>query len=290
MASEKDFELLDDYIGNRLSAGDRKAFEEKLRADADLQAEYKIQNHIAESLRKARAAELKAMLNNVPVSAIPSEATSTVKWAAAAGAAVLAVALYFFLTSDDNTPAPADEIVTENKTNVQEQVTPAVTPDVVVTPEQSEPATSADKTEPAAKPSEKQSSPSPKQEITSPSIDVYDPTGEETTSNEGGQTSPAETTTVTEPPVKSKFPTEVNSKSKQYQFHYQFKDSKLILYGDFDKNLYEILEFISDNKRTIFLYYKNSYYLLNQAGDKVKPLSSVNDPALLQKLKEYRSN
>jgi hypothetical protein len=39
MASEKDFELLDQYVGNRLSTADKAAFEQKLAADADLKNE-----------------------------------------------------------------------------------------------------------------------------------------------------------------------------------------------------------------------------------------------------------
>jgi hypothetical protein len=62
-----------------------------------------------------------------------------------------------------------------------------------------------------------------------------------------------------------------------------------MLYGAFEKNLYEILEFFTGENRTIFLYYKNSYYLLKPNGGKVSPLVPVNDPALLKKLREHRN-
>ncbi|MBA4057618.1 MAG: hypothetical protein C0490_23085, partial [Marivirga sp.] len=77
---------------------------------------------------------------------------------------------------------------------------------------------------------------------------------------------------------------------KRYNFHYQFKDSKLYLYGSFEKNLYEIMEFFSDNKRTMFLFYKDNYYLLNEENEKVRALSPIHDVALLKKLKDYRGN
>ena len=56
MALEKDFELLDEYLRNKLSAADKAAFEQKLQGDADLQREHKLQQKIAEGLRKARTA------------------------------------------------------------------------------------------------------------------------------------------------------------------------------------------------------------------------------------------
>ncbi len=58
MASERDLELLDDYIRERLSDADRAAFEQKLAGDAALRRELKIQQRIAEGIRTARAAQL----------------------------------------------------------------------------------------------------------------------------------------------------------------------------------------------------------------------------------------
>jgi hypothetical protein len=48
------------------------------------------------------------------------------------------------------------------------------------------------------------------------------------------------------------------------------------------------MEFFSGNKRTVFLYYKDSYYLLNEENETIKPLAPINDPSLLKKLKDYR--
>ena len=48
--------------------------------------------------------------------------------------------------------------------------------------------------------------------------------------------------------------------------------------------------FFSDNKRTVFLYYKDSYYLLNEENETIKPLAPINDPSLLKKLKDYRGS
>jgi len=81
-----------------------------------------------------------------------------------------------------------------------------------------------------------------------------------------------------------------DANNKKYNFHYQFKNGELYLYGPFDKKLIEIMEFFSDNKHTVFLFHENKYYLLNEASDKVKPLTAITDPALIRKLKEHRGN
>jgi hypothetical protein len=127
MASEKDFELLDQYVGNRLSTADKAAFEQKLAADADLKNELAFQQKIVDGLRKARASELKKMLNDIPMSSIPSEGNSMLTqigiWVAAAG--LVGTGLYFYLQSDEPTvlPSPsADQMAEAEKQNEAEPV------------------------------------------------------------------------------------------------------------------------------------------------------------------------
>ena len=47
--------------------------------------------------------------------------------------------------------------------------------------------------------------------------------------------------------------------------------------------------FGEDDKRTAFLYYKDGYYQLKEETA-IKPLMPITDQALIQKLKQYRSN
>jgi hypothetical protein len=276
MASERDFELLDDYIGNRLSSEERAQFEGKLQGDPELQRELKLQQGIVDSLRKARAAELKARLNNIPVNTVQGS-SSLAKWAGGAMAVVVAVGLYFYLQPDPPKDIkPASESVTSTQPAAKEQ------------PEAMEPAKTTEVIEPKVDPSvEKQKSqatkPITESAVRTPDLDVFDPTAETVTESSIPEQNAASTeNSATD--VKS----EVITDHKEYKFHYRLKDDKLVLYGAFDKNLYEILEFISDQKQTVFLSYKNNFYLLNQGGDKVRPLSPVNDPVLIRKLKEYQ--
>ena len=59
------FELIDDYLTNRLTESERVAFEQQVASDPSLKADVELQKNILQGIKNARAAELKAMLNNI---------------------------------------------------------------------------------------------------------------------------------------------------------------------------------------------------------------------------------
>ncbi len=292
MASEKDLELLDQYIGNRLTPQEKTSFEQKLESDASLKNEFQFQQKIVSGIRNARAGELKSMLNNIPVSSIPTNGTSVL---VKVGLSVVVAGLvgtgaYFFLRNDETVetqePIAAEVIIEEERSaEVAEPQTESADQDILV-PESAEAATPVEEKQ-NPKPAEtSQATQDIEQKQTKPSVlDVYEPSDELESANqsaiEGSIKANAETT--------SSIVVETLT-DKKYSFHYQFKDQKLFLYGTFEKNLYEILEFFSDNKRTMFLFYRDNYYLLNEDGEKVKPLDPIGDANLLKKLKDFRGN
>ncbi|HEY5746916.1 MAG TPA: hypothetical protein VIU12_12615 [Chryseolinea sp.] len=283
MVSEKDFETLDHYVGNRLNAQEKAAFEQQLANNAELQQALTVQEQIAGGLRKARAAELKQMLKNVPVSALPTQPSLLGRiglWAAAAG--VAGSGLYFYLNQDDAKAVPATSPTTEIKQDAT-AVEPAPQAEAVQVPAET-PSNALNKTEPVAP---KTATDKTEEKTTERNtIEVYDPGAETENSN-------ASTTTTEESPrasTRSTIVAETDATNKKYNFHYQFREGKLFLYGTFEKNLYEIMEFFADNKRTMFLYYKDNYYLLNDESDKVKSLTPIKDPALVKRLNASRGH
>src|SRR5262245_21683160 len=104
MASERDLELLDDYLRNQMNAGDAAAFEQKLEADQALKSEYNLQKKIAEGLRQARVAELKAMLNTVAVPAPQGMTSLLTKLGLGIGASLLVGAGIYYLNSQEEAP------------------------------------------------------------------------------------------------------------------------------------------------------------------------------------------
>ena len=61
------FELIDDYLSNRLTGAEKEAFEKQLNNDPSLKSDLDFQKRIVEGIRTARATELKSMLSKVPV-------------------------------------------------------------------------------------------------------------------------------------------------------------------------------------------------------------------------------
>jgi hypothetical protein len=280
MATERDFELLDDYIANRLKGSEKSAFENKLQADPDLQNEFSTQQNLVEGIKKARAAELKAMLQNVPIPAGPQGGTISVGVKAALTtvvAALVATGIYFYFQEKPVIEPEKTEQVNEagRPTTTEEQTTPEATESASAVTEDNESVNDSE-----AVP-DKQSQPA-----TQPKIEVFDPSEE----NEETAVAADESPRTSADNGGSAMAVEIDKQHKQYSFHYQFRDGKLFLYGPFEKNLYEIMEFISDEKTTMFLFYKNNYYLLKEDGDRIKPLAAISDPALIGKLKEYRKN
>ena len=296
MASEKDFEILDEYAGNRLNAEDRAAFEKRLESDAELKNELSLQREIIEGVRTARKAELKKMLSDVPLSSIPSEGMSTALkvglWVVAAG--LVTSSAYFYFNREESIPAQSpitNEIKKESTEEAVVSKPEAITPSKEAEqPAQEQPVQS----QPKAAEKRADNTPAPKasrpkkveeQKAVEPStLDVFDPS--EDVEN-------ADQAAVDEngPKISTKSSIAVVTEvDKRYNFHYQFRENKLFLYGSFEKNFYEIMEFFSNNKRTMFLYYKDNYYLLNDTDEKVKPLAPINDAALLKKLRDYRGN
>lgn len=294
MASERDMELLDDYLRNKLSAQDKSAFEEVLRNDAGLQKQMRVQQQVVNSLRSARVAELKQMLNNVPITALPAESTGSsvaakvAAWLVIAG--LMGGGFYIYYNSEDDSahPVSADSPALNSSPSgngtapASESIVPAetvrdATDDVATTapPKVNEDTKTAqskatDSVAPAAR------------NVFEPSEEIK--SIEPTVPAESGKGSAG---FVSTPSIAIE--AGINGNNGKYNFHYQFKDNKLFLYGVFEKNLYELMEFFSNNKRTLFLYYKDNYYLLNEDDNKIKRLAPISDPSLVKKLKDYRA-
>lgn len=286
--TEQQFEMMDDYLSNRLNADDKAAFEQQVQADPQLAQELGIQKNLVEGIRKARAVELKSMLNNVQVSPITGGSSMLMKvgtWAVVAGLVVTAI--YFYSTKDEEAGVAEPKRISEQ--------TPEVKPDVAEVPEpEAEPAEDK-KEEPSpsvtkAERKGKKQDPQPKKTEPAPAkpLDVYEPSAEEndekTQQYEREQMENIKTAFVT-----SSIEVETDTMSKKYNFHYVFKNSKLILYGAFERNLYEILEFIGDEKRTVVLFYKSNYYLLDIEKTQPTKLTPIRDRKLLKMLQAHRS-
>jgi hypothetical protein len=283
MASEKDFELVDDYLANRMPAGDRASFDKQLETDVELKNELNLQKGLMEGLQRARVAELKSMLNKIPVNNITTSSSTFITKAALwiGVSALVGTGLYYILSEKEvnETTSPLTEITENNTTETPtEPATP--TEKTIINEQKEEEKTNVSETKKPKTAAKKQVAVEPKIEVFDPSTeleeDSKEPNGEILVDDKIRSIS---TSTVA---------VEVDANNRKFDFHYKLEGDQLILYGEFEKNLYEILEFIGEEKRTIFLYYKQNYYTLKQI-DKVTSLTPVKDPVLLKKLREHRA-
>jgi hypothetical protein len=290
MVSDKDLERLDDYIANRLTAKERVDFEQKLASDPVLQSELAMQQRIADAIRHARRTELKAMLNSIPVTAIHTSgsATSVAKiMSAIVIAGLTATGIYYYYqrsqpAANHDTMVPLAE--ESSPVNTADSSSSTKEPVVIGTQPSAEVPRSNEQ-QPTSVPSAHKASES--NAVSKPKLDVFDPAAEQ--EEEAARSSAARPAENPEPASASTIEVQTEKNHKRYTFHYQFREEKLYLYGNFEQNLYEIMEFFDENKRTVFLYYKNSYYLLKDDNDKIKPLTPITDAQLLRKLKAYRN-
>jgi hypothetical protein len=273
-------ELIDDYLTNRLSQQDRNAFEAQMKSDPILKADVEIQSQIVDGLKKARASELKAMLNKVPVGG-PASMSPLQIAAGVLGTAIFVSSIYFYFKPDTTPEVPNVTNTLEDSSKLNESIEETL----AIQEEKKDNPANEVKVEETTK--QKSVAPiEPKataKSVTKPALDVVDPSSEltESTATRGSVESSK--------PVRasSKIEVEVDSSNKKYAFHYQFVSNKMILFGSFDKGLYEILE-INGNINSTFLFYKENYYLLDDSKNEITPLEMIRDKTLLQKLKEYR--
>ena len=120
MADERDLELLDDYLTNRMGEQDRSAFEQKLQADPDLQHEYALQQRLIKGIKHARVAQLKSMLNQVPVPATNTGSALASKIVFGTVITLMVVATAWYFTSDDAQQAQ-QEVSSEQKIATPEE-------------------------------------------------------------------------------------------------------------------------------------------------------------------------
>ncbi len=274
------FELVEDYLTNRMDDGARSAFEEQMNTDPQLKAEVNLQKGIIEGVKSARAAELKAMLNNVPIGGAPTAITAKIAFTTIS-AGILGTILYFGLKS---TPVEEQQVYTES-TTTEQPLTPIEEPNEKVeniTESIEDPKIPTEKKQKNT--SSKAVKPNLAERATPPQIDVLDLTEDmNDTLEESVAPKPTSKPTLSASTVE----VELDDSNKSYSFHYQFKDSRLALYGPFDSSLYEIIE-LNGAVHSIFLYYNDSYYHLDQKEHNIVPLIMIRDTKLLNMLEEYR--
>jgi hypothetical protein len=279
----ENFDLIDDYVRGRLEGQEKEAFEKQLQADPSLQGEVTLQQQLIEGIKKARISELKTMLSQVPVTGAMTVGAGLSAGQIATGviaSAVVATSTLFYFKPWKSNDAPPVKI----EQPAIEPVAPKTEPTEVKAPETK---TEESKTV-AAEPKKKMVKkvvPSTTKEVR-PNIQVIDPTDELSTTSSVDAAKAKDQKDIGAIST-SQIEVETIDSNKEYSFHYQFNQGKLTLYGKFDKGLYEIIE-VNGTTHSVFLFYKDNYFLLNEKETSITPLIPIRDGQLIKKLKDYR--
>ncbi len=291
-------ELINAYFDNELNPSEKKMFEDRLARDSDLQQEYKFQEDIIEGIRNARRQALKARLDQVQVG---GAATGGSSWSAGKIAGIISLAaivgfgIYYFYPESEpvETSSP---IVMEEENDMQEpetqsaDITDASEEIVDEVAKDGETPTVAQSTQPTATTEEVEKAPEEEkaadkvmEESKNP---VVAPSFEDPRERETDVDLPAGEISGKAVVASENLEISVDSESRKYDFHYTLNEDKLTLFGNFESDLYQILEFNTADMKAWFLSFNGDYYRLEPTNGKVEKLEKVTDNAVLTTLRE----
>lgn len=299
------------YLNQDMTDLDRSKFEKLIHDDPELHEEVEMQESLVQAIRNERILMIKAGLNQTNVSLWSSGLLEAAKIAAVTvGLGLASVGGYFWYESSQNQKPAGQEISSQKSTiatRPQEVVqdpsrdvespetfqsvatngnAPQITADAVGSPKAigqnklstGQPEKTSGKLaksigkDPQSFSETEALDPGMKQFVPSTAKDISIPTD-----GISNKTS-----------LESVNPEVVIKRDNKDKFHYQFSDSKLILYADFSDKLYEVLELNQNNEKQLFFAYDGRFFSLDTRQTEISPLKPVTDKNLIQILTDYQ--
>lgn len=291
-------ELIEKYISGEMSAEDLRSFENEMNKDLQLKEEVQFQQDIVSALRMERRAVLKARLEAIKV---PSPYAS---YYTAGIASVVLISGIVLLSSlwpidfNSETPIATNETeITDNEVDTNEgfekntlnELVETNQPELEVSDNSKaeisavEPEVRSEKETLDEKPVKEQIE-SPKPNIVIP--EAPDPNVEKEISTSDLDESAAE---LVNNDIRETSKVDVEIKiSDSYNFHYQYFNNKLFLYGDFSKSPYELIELNADQSKNLYMYFGGKYYSLKTNQIDVTRLTPLRDKIITKGLDNLR--
>jgi hypothetical protein len=277
--------LIEGYITGRLSEKQKLEFEAQLEVNPDLNKDFMLQKDIITSIKDARKAELKSMLNNVNVSSgnginyFPLQIIGAVLVTS-----LLAVGTYYYFTENDQSERSTVSVETTTPPNgsSQQYILPATTDEdrsaseeTIILPQEN--IITEETSTPNAEISPSESSTGQETTIENPSDKVISTAPEEPAKIEN-----------TEGQAGSSGLNVETKKDRNHAFHYQYYEDKLFLYGDFKGNAYEILKLPTPSGTKMYMSYDGRFYKMERSR-KIKGFEPVEDPAIIEQLQKIKT-
>lgn len=293
-------ELVSKYLEGEMTDVEKHDFEQQLVKNDALKEEFQFQKDILHEVQNVRKAELKARLNNIKVPANHFYQYVGVKTAALVAITVLiGFGAYYFLSEDQvqstsQVDLTKDRIVVAEEENIPQMPEPeqGISQDAPISKqdEARELAATPAEDNQVAEQEELAQAPRPTN-VPQPNVstpDVEDGFGEDEYESEEDPLDNIHSIDEMNKTESEKVEVETVPNDNK-DFHYQFYNNKLYLYGNFDEMPYEIIEFNADKSKLYFLFYDSAYYSLDNNQLKAAPLQELTDEELIQQLDELRS-
>jgi hypothetical protein len=284
---------IDAYFRGELNPLDRQELEARAATDPALRSELELQQAVVAGLGTARKAQLKEVLRNTPVEVPMGGSSGGANWYGwvAGGVALTALVgwLYFNPGSanDGGTGLPsssaqisAPSAMPPANLNTEEPLAKEAVgePKASSTTTPSAPKTSAAKevgtdfaTEALAAPT---TTPVVEPDAAQPNVDAGSAgAAPESLTKAAGNDSPVDM---------------VVKKDPAHTFHYQFFNSRLFLYGDFEGSIYEVLELKGKGTTQYYLFHKDHYYKVLPGTSEITSLEATTDKGTITSLERIR--
>jgi len=285
----KYYDLVGAYLDNELEGDHLDDFNKELTGNPDLKKELEYQHQLIEGIKANRRLELKSRLDNVTVGG-PSTTGSVIK--ILSGAVIVAgigFGIYNFILKEED---PQQEIYT-TEADIFEEPKQEEEPVVIETgsdPVEEEPT----QEETPASEGDKSVEFQPDQEVKSTEViipDVPEPIEDFATDNIDDEDLdvPSKNLGLTEAGAEPSLEVEIISNRRRFDFHYQVLEDRLILYGTFDEEPYQLLEINLNKEKQLYLYFKDRYYNLNRNANEITPLTEITNSSLIIELDKIKN-
>ena len=300
-------ELVGRYLEGEMSDLERLNFENQLVNNPSIQEEFQFQKDVIEGIKDFRKAELKARLDNIQVPASGIYQFIGLKVAALVTiTTMLGFGAYYTFFYDSQEEQKSAVVISQEDTIAESVEIPDVPTPVVEESLKTENIEVEKQAKPDNRKSDKESKKAAKNESEKtqaknkdtvvkemPSPNIVKPESLENIAEENVDTKDDSfevsnnSFNAINKLAEEKIDVETISDGKK-DFHYQFYNKKLFLYGDFDKTPYEILEYNTNKSTLYYLYYQGAFYELNSNQMKISPLKEISDEKLIQELELLR--
>ena len=300
--------MIGSYLEGSMSPGEMLDFENQLHTDPVLRSEFELQQDIVNSVKDFRKSQLKARLDQVPVTMSPTILVGVKTAAALVISGIIGLGAYLYFTQDtpedltDNITIEEPVAALENNledsavqnNNIEADSEATAIKDKVELAIAEEPAVeevTANEVKVVAPIKTEEVTAEPEVKETTPVVNspqIIDPSLDETVTEE---TLEMPSAAISQEEIADNPVVEVESAKKDPElFHYRYYSGKLYLYGDFKDIPYEILELNSDSGKKLYMYYHNKYYEILDNQIDLTPLQSLEDPDIIKRLDIIKEN